>query len=130
MIITTSAKTLALSYLVAKQTNVSSLSLRLFSNNGTITDATTDAELTEVSSGNGYSPIALTGSSWSINPTGSTLSYPQQTWTFTGPKGNVYGYYVTNASGTVLWAEKFPTGPYNVQNNGDIINVNLSITIV
>lgn len=130
MIITTAAKKLALSYLVAKETTVSALTLRLFSNNAAVTDATATADLTEVSTGNGYAPIAFTASSWTINPTGSTLTYPKQTWTFTGPKGNIYGYYVTNASGTVLWAEKFSTGPYNVQNNGDVINVNVSVTIV
>ena len=83
--------------------------------------------MTEVTSGNGYTSISLSGSSWTASVTGSNLSYPTQTWTFTGPKGNIYGYYVSDSAGTVLWAEKFPSGPYNVQNNGDVINVNITL---
>jgi len=129
MIITSVAKTLALSYLVSKETTVRTLTLRLFSNNATVSDTTSAADLTEVTSGNGYSAIALTGSSWTANATGTNLSYPSQTWTFTGPKGNIYGYYVTNSAGTVLWAEVFPSGPYNVQNNGDLITVDITLTM-
>ncbi len=127
MIITTAARIQALSYLLAKDTTVKTLTLRLFSNNITVSDTTTTTELTEVSSTNGYTPIALTGSSWSASVTGSSFSYPTQTWTFTGPKGNIYGYYITDSSGALILGEKFPTGPYNVQNNGDIINVNLTL---
>jgi len=127
MIITTAARTQALTYLLAKDTTIKTLTLRLFSNNFSVVETTTAAELTEVSSTNGYSPISLTGSSWSASVTGSSLSYPTQTWTFTGPKGNIYGYYVTNSAGILMMAEKFPSGPYNVQNNGDVINVNLTL---
>lgn len=129
MIITTAAKNQSLSYLLAKDTTVKTLTLRLFSNNFTVTDTTTATELTELSSTNGYTPITLTGSSWSASVTGSSFSYPTQTWTFTGPKGNIYGYYITDSSGALLMAEKFPSGPYNVQNSGDVINVNLTLQI-
>jgi len=128
MIITTIAKRLALSYLVSKETTPTPLTLRLFSNSAVISADIVASALTEVSAGNGYAAIPLTGSSWTVNPTGTSLSYPAQTWTFTGPKGNIYGYYMTNSSGTVLWAETFPAGPYNVQTNGDLITVNVTIT--
>lgn len=127
MIITTAARNQALSYLLAKDTTVKTLTLRLFSNNIAISDTTIATELTEVSTTNGYAPIALSGSSWTASVTGSNLSYPTQTWTFTGPSGNIYGYYVTNSAGTLMFAETFPSGPYNVQSNGDVINVNLTL---
>lgn len=129
MIITTAAKTQALLYLTAKDTTVKTLSLKLFSNNASLSDAIVAADLTEVTSGNGYSSISLTGSSWTTNATGTNISYPSQTWTFTGPKGNIYGYYVVDSAGAVLWAETFPSGPYNVQNNGDTITVDITLVL-
>jgi hypothetical protein len=44
--------------------------------------------------------ILLNGSRWRINNIGSgtTATYPEQTFTFTGDAGDVYGYYVTRAN--------------------------------
>lgn len=44
--------------------------------------------------------ILLNGSRWRINQVGSgtTATYPEQTFTFTGNAGDVYGYYVTRAN--------------------------------
>ena len=44
--------------------------------------------------------ILLNGSRWRINQVGSgtTATYPEQTFTFTGDAGDVYGYYVTRAN--------------------------------
>ena len=44
--------------------------------------------------------ILLNGSRWVIKNVGSgtTATYPEQTFTFTGPAGNIYGYYVTRAT--------------------------------
>lgn len=44
--------------------------------------------------------ILLNGSRWQINQVGgaSTATYPEQTFTFTGAAGNIYGYYVTRAT--------------------------------
>ncbi len=44
--------------------------------------------------------ILLNGSLWSIVTTSgtTTASYPEQTFTFSGPAGNVYGYYITRAN--------------------------------
>ena len=44
--------------------------------------------------------ILLNGSRWRINQVGSgtTASYPEQTFTFTGETGDVFGYYVTRAN--------------------------------
>ena len=131
MIINQSAKLQALSYLVGNDTTVEALTLRLFSNNASISDTMTAADVTEVTTGEGYNSVVLTGSSWTISAVGTAPNavYPIQTWTFTAPKGNIYGYYVTNTSGTLLLAEKFSSGPYNVQTSGDTISVTLSIRL-
>jgi hypothetical protein len=44
--------------------------------------------------------ILLNGSRWRINQVGSgtTATYPEQTFTFTGDAGDVFGYYVTRAN--------------------------------
>lgn len=44
--------------------------------------------------------ILLNGSRWNITQSGgtTTATYPEQTFTFTGPAGNVYGYYITRAN--------------------------------
>jgi hypothetical protein len=44
--------------------------------------------------------ILLNGSRWRINQVGSgtTATYPEQTFTFSGDAGNVFGYYVTRAN--------------------------------
>jgi len=44
--------------------------------------------------------ILLNGSRWVIKNVGSgtTATYPEQTFTFSGPAGNIYGYYVTRAN--------------------------------
>jgi hypothetical protein len=48
--------------------------------------------------------VLLNGSRWRINQVGSgtTATYPEQTFTFTGDAGDVYGYYVTRANNMPL----------------------------
>jgi len=104
--------------------------LKLFSNNMTPGETDTTASYTEVS-GNGYAAINLTAANWTITEGAPTeAAYPQQTWTFTGAAGNVYGYYIVGAaSAKVLWAERFTDGPYNIVIAGDAIKVTPKITM-
>lgn len=70
-----------------------------------------------------------TGSSlvWRIS---SAATYAQQTFTFTGALGNVYGYYLNRTTGTDLMvAERFSDGPYNITANGDQIKVTPLISL-
>lgn len=128
MIITDTARQQALSYLVGKDTTVEDLTLKLYSNNYTPEVSSVVAQFTEVSGG-GYAEKTLTGSSWTISS--NTITYPQQTWTFTGSAGNVYGYYVVLAStGTLVFAEKFDGSPYTISTSGDIIRVTLSLNAI
>lgn len=67
-----------------------------------------------------------TGLAWWIP---SIASYAEQTFTFSGALGNVYGYYVTlDADSKYQFGEKFSDGPYNIQNNGDSIKVTPKFT--
>ena len=42
----------------------------------------------------------------------------------------IYGYYLTRADGSLLSAERFSDGPYNILSNGQTIKVtpNVSLT--
>jgi hypothetical protein len=118
----------ALSYLVGKTTTTENLVLGLYTNNVTPGESDTAGTYTEAS-GFGYSAITLTGASWTITPGApTTASYPQQTFTFTGAAGNMYGYYLRRASSLdLVYAERFSDGPYNVVNNGDTVKVTATI---
>ncbi len=117
-----------LSYLVNKA-SPSNLTLRLYTNNKTPSETDVEGDYTEAS-GSGYAAISLTGASWTISGTAPTqAAYAQQTFTFTGALGNVYGYYLTrNADDKLQLAERFSDGPYNIQNNGDTIKITPQIT--
>ena len=117
-----------LAYYVNK-TAPENLVLRLFTNNVTPGETDTAATYTEAT-GNGYAAVTLTGASWTVTEGApSSAAYAQQTFTFTGALGNVYGYYLTRAtSGRIAHAERFSDGPYAIANNGDQIKVTPTIT--
>lgn len=105
------------------------LVLFLFSNNVTPAETDTEANYTAMS-GFGYADITLTAANWSFtagNP--STLSYAEQTFSFTGAAGNSYGYgFKQVTSGKLVWAERFATAPIVISNNGDQIKITPPIT--
>jgi hypothetical protein len=104
--------------------------LHLFVNN--VTPAQTGISYTEASGG-GYptgSPQngkVLSNGSWTVNTANdpSDAVYTEQDFTFTGAlttNPTVYGYYVTDADGVVLWAERFST-TFTPTANGDKIKM-------
>jgi hypothetical protein len=98
--------------------------LHLFRNNYTPIESSLVAAFTECT-GAGYAAKTLTGSSWSIATAAgvSTASYAEQTFTFTATDV-VYGYYVTNAAGTiVLWAELLSGSPFNIPSGGGSVKI-------
>ena len=112
---------------LVNKTAPQNLVLRLYTSNTTPGESDTAGTYTEAT-GSGYSAITLTGASWG-SASGGSISYAQQTFTFTGALGNVYGYYMTQASsGTLVYAERFSDGPYNIANNGDQIKITPTIT--
>lgn len=106
------------------------LVLKLFSSNHTPVETDTVADYTETAGG-GYTSIPLNAASWTVTPGGPTSAvYPEQTFSFTGAVGNIYGYYVVQAvSGNLVWAERFTSAPIDIQNNGDEIRITLQITL-
>jgi hypothetical protein len=112
------------------------LTLRLFRNNITPADGDnvnasgyTEATFT------GYTSIALTGASWAITTAEPSIaSYAQQTFTSTADQTAQlqYGYYVTRADGSLMFAERFSDGPYSIASNGQTVKVtpNFSLTDV
>lgn len=127
-LITNTGKDLSLSYLTGKIASTEELYLKLYTNDVDITSSTTSENLNFLSDGNGYASINLIGASWTV--TNGVASYPLQTWNFTGPVGNVYGYgIVTESSNDLIFAEKFLDGPYNVLSDGDVIRVSISVSL-
>ena len=119
----------ALQYLVNRATP-ENLILRLYTSNTTPAEADVAGTYTEAT-GFGYVALTLTGASWGAPSEGapSSIAYAQQTFTFTGALGNVYGYFLTRAtSGRIAFSERFSDGPYNIANNGDQIKITPTIT--
>lgn len=113
------------------KTAATAWTLRLYSNDYTIVAASTEGNLTEVSGG-GYAGVALTAANWVTTPGSPTSSaYPLQTFTFTGTiggSGTVYGYYITNAAGTLVYGERL-SAAFTPAVNGDNIKVTPTITL-
>jgi hypothetical protein len=98
--------------------------LKLYVNDVFPGEGDTAGTFTEAA-GFGYAAKTLTGPGWTIvNGDPTTASYAAQVFTFTGALGNVFGYFIVQVtSGILLWAERFPDGPYNVVSNGTTITV-------
>jgi hypothetical protein len=108
------------------------LVLRLFQNNHTPAETDVAADYTEANF-TGYSAATLTGASWTVTPGApSEASFAQQTFTSSAAQAaqSIYGYFLTQAtSGRLQWAERFPSGPYPIANDGDSIGVTPKITL-
>ena len=106
------------------------LDLRLYTSNTTPSETDTEVTYTEAV-GHGYAAIQLTAADWVVTEGDpSVAEYPDQTFTFTGALGGVYGYYITQRiSGKLVWAERFSNGPYSIANNGDTVKITPAITL-
>jgi hypothetical protein len=106
-----------------RPTGGNNMTLRLFATD--VTPAQTGVSYVEATGG-GYAAITLTNGSWTITPANdpSDAVYAQQTFTFTGPlttNGTVYGYYITDADSTVIYAEAIT--PFEPLASGDNIKI-------
>lgn len=124
---------IALRYLVGKTASTENLVLRLYKSNTTPADADVAGTYTEADF-TGYSAVTLTGASWTVTPGDpTTASYAQQSFASSANQTaqSVYGYYVTRAStGDLVFSERFSTGPFTIQNNGDTIKVTPALSMV
>lgn len=116
--------------LMLNKTNPEDLILRLYTNNKVPSAGDSISSFVEAS-GSGYAANNLVANDWVIESGDPTIaSYPQVTFGFTGSLGDVYGYYVTQeTSNVVMFAEKFSNGPFNIQNSGDEIRINLRFVL-
>lgn len=103
--------------------------LKLYTNNVTPAETDTASTYTEAT-GSGYAAKNLVAANWTVTegaPSDGTAA--EQTFTFSGALGNVYGYYlVQTSSGILLWAERFSSAPQVIQNDGDQIKITPKIT--
>jgi hypothetical protein len=96
--------------------------LKLFSNGNLNPAKTTEiADITELSHPD-YTQKTLFGASWTIATSTAgtnTAVYSEQVFNFSSGV-SVYGYYVTNATGSLLWVERFSTTPFVLTGAGEI----------
>jgi len=102
------------------------LTLKLFTNDITPVDTHVASNYTEAAGG-GYAAKTLSNGSWTVTPANdpSDAIYAQQVWTFTGAltgPGVIYGYFVLDADGILLWAERL-TAAFTPANNGDQVKI-------
>jgi len=112
-----------------RPTGGNNLTLRLFATN--VTPAQTGVTYVEATGG-GYAAKTLTNGSWTVDTVNdpSDAVYAQQTFIFTGPlttNATLYGYYVTDADNTVIYAETFT--PFEPLDNGDNIKITLNFQL-
>lgn len=91
------------------------LTLRIYGNDKTPAGPDSVGAYTEIVGG-GYAnrPLVFAGWSFQTSSAPSSAVYSLQTWIFTGvinAPGTIYGYYVTkDLDGSLMWAERFPSG--------------------
>jgi hypothetical protein len=112
--------------------NGAGLVVRLFKNNYTPVAGSVIASFTSADF-SGYTPGALgtLAAAATVGGKASSTAGTANTWTKSGATGNdIYGYYVTNAAGTVLyWAERGAGAPYSLNTNGEGLSVTPVITL-
>lgn len=104
--------------------------LHLYSNNLTPSSTTVVGDVTEVASG-GYAAVTLTSSSWTVATSVggiTTATYSEQTFNIT-TSSTVYGYYITNVAGDLLWLERFTAAPFQLPGSGGQILVTSTISL-
>jgi len=110
-----------------RPTGGNDLTMKLYTNDYTPLDTSVAGSFT-AATGGGYVDKTLTCGSWTVT-TGNDPSdavYAEQTWTFTGAlSGNpgIYGYYVLDADGTLVYAERLGAPVITPTNNGDQLKV-------
>jgi hypothetical protein len=97
--------------------------LHLYKNNHIPSESTVIGSLME-NTETGYAPVTLIASSWTTTSLSgvSTAVYSAQTFVF-GTAATIYGYYVTNLSGSLLWVEQFSSGSFVLPAGGGSISI-------
>lgn len=100
--------------------------IKLFKNNYTPVAGTTLANLTEADF-SGYASVVLAGWTAAAIGAGGRAYSQADLVTFAHNGGvtanSIYGYWVVDSGGTLLWAERFATAPITMSGLGDSIVV-------
>jgi len=130
LIVTNQAKVLMLEIIMNKSTSSGDRRLKLFVNNIVPTQNTTLEDLTECTS-TGYVSRILSGSGWAVETVDGITSATHEEQVFEIEEELlIYGYYVTNDTGTeLLWVERFTGAPYSLPTGGGSIGIELSFTL-
>lgn len=120
---------LILEFIFGKKQSPLSQTLRLFQNNYVPTKRTVISDLIEVTK-NGYNPIILNQSDWTIGTISSitTSTYLEQEFVIE-ENATIYGYYITvnvDSEEKLLWVERFSNGPYDIPSSGGSVNISLN----
>jgi hypothetical protein len=78
----------------------------------------------------GYQAQTLLGPSWTVAISGgiTTASYAEQIFTF-ATCISIYGYFVTDSSDSILWAEEFEGAPFNLPATGGQIAITPKLSL-
>lgn len=106
--------------------------MHLFSSNTTPTDSGTKlaSDFTECTSA-GYAPVTLPSAYWWYTFTNSNVTsalYTEQAFNFT-TSATVYGYYVTNSDGDLLWTERFAVTAFVIPEGGGSITIQPKLSL-
>lgn len=131
LVVPNTGEVIALEYLVNKNATQRDVIYNLYQSNTTPAETDTAGDYTAADF-TGYSAITLTGASWTVTGGApSDASYAQQTWTSSADQSaqTVYGYYVTRVTDAdLVWAERFTSAPFVIENDGDTIKITPTIT--
>jgi hypothetical protein len=107
--------------------------LRLYKSDVTPVEGTTigssAGQITQTTA-DGYTAITLSTGSWAVaTALGTTTgTYAEQTFTFTTSE-TLYGYYVTDLSGNLLWVERFTGAPFILPISGGQIAITPTVNL-
>jgi len=104
--------------------------LRLYVNDKVPADADVTGSYTEASFP-GYAPQTLSGFTPPATVSGAGQTQANAvTWTVNGPTGQqVYGYFVTDNVGNLLWAERDPSAPIPMNATGNSYTVTARLSL-
>lgn len=124
LVVPETGETRLLDYIVNKL-SPTNIVLHLYTNSVNLTPRTfTSGTFTEATAA-GYASVTLTGGGWTATTTagvGTSLYDNGITFAFTAGQ-DVQGYYMTDTSNNILWAEEFPGAPFQLPIGGGDIAV-------
>lgn len=130
LVVPDSGEVRLLNYIVNK-TSPTNLVLHLYTNDVNLSTETFSTGSFTEATASGYASVTLTGEGWNVATTAgiSSAIYDNGiTFGFTVGQ-DVQGYYVTDSSNNIMWAEEFPGAPFQLPSGGGDIAVRPQIQL-